>query len=69
MSFEYNGVVSNTVGFKNVTSKKQIYNVNASTNNGNLIKKKKKLKENKVKFKNKKMSKTLMQNWNEHWLL
>lgn len=47
MSFEYNGVVSNTVGFKNVTSKKQIYNVNASTNNGNLIKKKKNL--NKIK--------------------
>lgn len=60
VSFEYNGVVSNTVGIKNVTSKKQIYNVNTSTNNGNLIKKK--LNQNKVKFKNKKMSKTLMQN-------
>lgn len=60
VSFEYNGVVSKTVGIKNVTSKKQIYNVNTSTNNGNLIKKK--LNQNKVKFKNKKMSKTLMQN-------
>lgn len=60
VSFEYNGIVSNTVGFKNVTSKKQIYNVNTSTNNGNLIKKK--LKQNKVKFKNIKMSKTLIQN-------
>lgn len=28
MSFEYNSIFSNTVGFKNVTSKKQIYNLN-----------------------------------------